>query len=407
MFNMIQIRQLLFIQIIGALFFLSCQSKLKTKKLPLGTWKGELALNEKDILPFLFELDSERMTLLNGEERIVIDELKFSGDSFSVKMLHFDTEIKAQFNEEKISGSFIKNYREQYSIPFSATQSNKRYEAKNDPESDISGNWEVRFSDYEESGEPAMGIFKEENGLVTGTFLTITGDYRFLEGVLDGTTLKLSTFDGEHAFLFQAQVSGNEMRGKFLSGTHWTEDWVAFRNDTISLSSPLELSKSIFPDSSVRMSFPNEQGVQISLEDDSYKGRPVILQILGTWCPNCMDESIFLGKWHANKEATDPEIIGLAFERKDDLAYASERIKKMKSKLGVGYEVLFAGYYKKDSATAILGFLNKVISYPTLVFLDEDHIITSIHTGFSGPGTGIHYDRFKSLFDRLVEENKK
>ena len=207
MFNMIQIRQLLFIQLIGAIFFISCQPKMETNKLPTGTWRGELTLNEKDILPFLFELDSDRMVLINGEERIIINGLKFSGDSFSVNMLHFDTEIKAQFDGERISGNFIKNYKEQYSIQFSATLKDNRYEAVNDPEFDITGNWEVHFSDYEKSGEAAIGIFKEENGRVTGTFLTVTGDYRYLEGVLDGSTLKLSTFDGEHAFLFEVNLN--------------------------------------------------------------------------------------------------------------------------------------------------------------------------------------------------------
>ena len=59
------------------------------------------------------------------------------------------------------------------------------------------------------------------DGRVTGTFLTETGDYRYLEGVVDGDSLKLSCFDGSHAFLFHAALDQDSFRGRFWSGTHW------------------------------------------------------------------------------------------------------------------------------------------------------------------------------------------
>lgn len=67
----------------------------------------------------------------------------------------------------------------------------------------------------------AKGVFKQYDNIVTGTFRTTTGDYRYLEGVLNGNQLKLSTFDGAHAFLFTAEVSDSVMHGMFYSGNHW------------------------------------------------------------------------------------------------------------------------------------------------------------------------------------------
>jgi len=43
-------------------------------------------------------------------------------------------------------------------------------------------------------------LFKQTKNKLTGTFLTTTGDYRYLDGIVTGDSLKLSTFDGAHAY---------------------------------------------------------------------------------------------------------------------------------------------------------------------------------------------------------------
>src|SRR5690606_31161626 len=100
--------------------------------------------------------------------------------------------------------------------------------------------------------------------------------------------------------------------------------------------------------------FPDANGNMVSLDDDKYKHKVVILQIMGTWCPNCMDETKFLSPWYnANKER-GVEVIGLAFERKDDFSYASARVKKMVGKMDVKYDILIAGTDDKENAAKSL-----------------------------------------------------
>lgn len=53
--------------------------------------------------------------------------------------------------------------------------------------------------------------------------MTETGDYRYLEGVVNGNQLQLSTFDGAHAFLFTGTVTDSTINGHFYSGNHWKE----------------------------------------------------------------------------------------------------------------------------------------------------------------------------------------
>ncbi len=84
--------------------------------------------------------------------------------------------------------------------------------------------------------------------MVKGTFRTKTGDYRYLDGVVDGDTLKLSTFDGTHVFMFKAQVTDSTFQGYFYSGNHSVEKFIAKRNDAFELpdANTLTFLKEVF-----------------------------------------------------------------------------------------------------------------------------------------------------------------
>jgi hypothetical protein len=115
-----------------------------------------------------------------------------------------------------------------------------------------------------------------------------------------------------------------------------------------------------------------------------------------------MDETRFLTEWYAKNNHRGIEIIGLAYEQKADFNYASARVKKMKEKLGVPYEVLIAGTQANASQT--LPALNRVIAFPTTIFVGKDGRVKHIHTGFSGPGTGIYYEQQKERFNEIVNQ---
>jgi thiol-disulfide isomerase/thioredoxin len=128
----------------------------------------------------------------------------------------------------------------------------------------------------------------------------------------------------------------------------------------------------------------------------------VILQLFGTWCPNCMDETRFLIPWYNQNAGRGVEIIGLAFERKDDFNYASTRVKRMDSKMNVPYDLVIAGTNDKEKAALKLPMLNKIASFPTTIFIGRDGKVKKIHTGFSGPGTGKYYKEYIKEFNETV-----
>jgi len=154
----------------------------------------------------------------------------------------------------------------------------------------------------------------------------------------------------------------------------------------------------------LEFSFPDVNGNKISPSDERYKNKVLILQIFGSWCPNCMDETKFLSRWYKKNRDRGVEILGLAYERKDDFQYASGRVRKMKEKLGVDYDFVIAGTSDKAKASESLPALNQVFAFPTTIFIGKDGKVKHIHTGFTGPGTGVYYEQYIQRFNETVNE---
>lgn len=214
----------------------------------------------------------------------------------------------------------------------------------------------------------------------------------------------LSAFDGNHTYLFIASHQGDSLVGDFYSGKNGYEKWSAKKTESASLPHPESLTYLKEGYDKIEFNFPDVDKNIVSLTDAKYQNKVVVLQLFGTWCPNCMDETRFLTEWYNNNKDRGVEIIGLAYERKDDFVYASERVKKMKDKLGVKYDFVIAGVNDKIKAAATLPMLNKVVAFPTTIFIGKDGKVKYIHTGFSGPGTGVYYEQFKEQFNEHINE---
>ena len=375
-----------------------------------GMWRATIDV-QGNVLPFNFELTKKptgyEMIVHNAEERLTIDDIVITGDSIFIPMHIFDADIKGKVTENSITGNWTKNYEEDYSLRFEASfGKSHRFEEPNSSPEDFNGRWPATFI-HEGDTTIGIGIFNQNANKVTGTFITPIGDYRYLEGVVDGNKISLSTFDGGHAFVFIATKNeDNTLTGDFWSGKRWHETWTATNDNNAELPNADSLTYLKEGDDKLTFSFPDLEGKMRSPED--YKGKVLILQIFGTWCPNCMDETKFLTKWYDDNKDRGVEILGLDYEAKDDFEYAKGRILNMKKKWNVGYDFVVAGTKDKTEASKTLPMLNKIISFPTTIFLDKNGDVARIHTGFTGPGTGHYYEQFIKEFnetvDKLLEE---
>ncbi len=387
------------------------QTKAPMKAIQAGTWRGVLSMQNQQ-MPFVFDIQYTNnqpvMVIHNDTEQLTVDEVTIDGDSARITMHIFDSQLIAHISENTLTGYFVKHYLDNYRIPFTATY-NQTYRfaptrAAANPAFD--GKWAVTFTHKEDGDTPAIGEFKVNGNKATGTFLTETGDYRFLEGHIDGNTMHLSTFDGNHAFLFQATVNGegNGITGHFWSGSHWHETFVATKNPDATLRDAYSLTYLKEGYEGIEFSFPGLDGKPVSPNDAKYKGKVLVLQLFGTWCPNCMDETRFFSEWYNSNKDRGVEFLALAYEQKDDFEYAKSRIEKVKQKLNVEYDFVVAGVSDKKKAAETLPMLNHVMSYPTSIFIDRQGKVRKIHTGFTGPGTGVHYTRYVEEFNAFMNE---
>jgi len=402
-------------------------------KLAPGIWRAELTLegdkilrdeddespilDNKVLLPFNFEViyptpDSFYIVLHNGDERIDVSDIRYgrdmatAKDTVLIRFPVFDTYIKAIYVENVMEGMWVVNYRDKYSIPFVAYHGQgHRYE--NDgkaPSMDLSGKWKTTFGVDTEDAFPAIGEFQQSGNKIEGTFLTETGDYRFLEGIVRENKFSMGCFDGSHAFLFEGKIMDDEsLLGTFYSGTHYKVLFEAKQDDSASLIDPFDLTQAVNPSEPLAFSFPNTDNEMISLLDKNYTNKVKLIKIMGTWCPNCKDESIFLKNYLAENPTDELEVIALSFEKYKNKTKSINAIQKFKEKFDIPFEVLYAGHSDKAEASKQIPQISKISSYPTLLFLDKANRIRHIHTGFNGPATS-EYNSFTSQFETIVNE---
>ncbi len=385
-----------------------------------GPWRGELATQGQKI-PFLFEVKTEAGKPvvylinkgLNGEERLRCDEISAAGDSATIKLHVFDAALVVRADgKDKLKGVWVKyDSKTPYRVPLVATAGAQQlFQGANASGTPFAGTWRTEFKDGTGKTYPAVGIFKQTGSDVTGTFLTTTGDYRYLAGQVDGSTMQLSTFDGGHGFLFTGKLNADNklssINGDYYSGKSGHETWTATLDPKAKLPDADTLTYLRKGESRLNFKFPSieDKGRSISPTDPKYRGKVVVIQILGSWCPNCMDETGYLVPWYAKNKARGVEIIGLGYERSSDYQQAASRLQKMKQRFNIGYDLAVAGVSNNDSVTKSLPQLAKFLGFPTTIFLDKKGMVRSIRTGFSGPGTGQYYEDEKAHFNRIVDK---
>jgi peroxiredoxin len=143
----------------------------------------------------------------------------------------------------------------------------------------------------------------------------------------------------------------------------------------------------------------------VSINDSKFKNKVVVLQIMGSWCPNCMDETAFLSDYYNRNKQRGVEIIGLAYEYTTDFNRSVKSIQKFKDRFHVQYTLLNTGVTVSDSLRTekTLPQLTQIKSFPSTIFLDRKGRVAKVYAGFEGPGTGIHYEEMKKNFEATVD----
>ncbi|HKE45704.1 MAG TPA: TlpA disulfide reductase family protein [Steroidobacteraceae bacterium] len=376
-----------------------------------GVYRAVLTLPGGE-LPFGLELKEEQGSmvayLLNGPERVRVPDVKVNGRRLEMAMPGFGNRLSARLKGGKLQGEvvLVKLALQEQKLPFTA-EPNLSYRFFKEPltdNADVAGRWAVTFTDDQGKVSPAIGEFRQSHDEVTGTFLTQTGDHRYLAGQMHNDELYLSTFDGAHAYLYHARVTPTgELQGKYWSGLSPVEEWNGRRDEQAKLADPDKLTAIRDDTWSFGFTFPDETGKPVSIADARFKNKVILVALGGSWCPNCHDEAAFLAPLYKQYRDKGLEIVELMFERSGDFEPAARAVSSMRAKFGIEYPTLIAGTSDKEDASTRLPQLSGVYAFPTTLFVDRKGRVRRIYTGFSGPATGTHYEELTASFVQTVE----
>lgn len=383
-----------------------------------GQWRAALipdtAIPEIEI-PFNLEIrydTSGNSTAIgaiirNGGEAIEINEVQILDDSIHFMLPVFEGTIDARMGRKRLDGTYTHRASgRSWSVPFYADFgiTDRFPDFREAPSGNITGRWEVSVASGDQA-EKQIGEFRQDGSRLTGTFLTTTGDYRWLEGKVAGSRMMFSAFDGAHALVFLADLvpAGTLENGIFCGGPSWKGQWRAVRNDKVTLPDPSTLTWLKPGYDKLEFTFPDLEGNPVSLSDSRFKDKAVIVQVIGSWCPNCMDETRYLTGIYNRYHDKGLEIIALCYESADrDKSFRA--INRFKTDIGAPYIFLHAGEANKRKASESLPMLNRILSFPTSIFIDRQGQVKKIFTGFSGPGTGENYTRLTGEMEAMVRE---
>lgn len=391
-----------------------------------GPWRAWLESPGGE-LPFGLEFRKDdsgwHATIINGAERIKVPQLTVGPTEVVLQIPHYDSMISAQVLDrgERLEGEWKKRGRNDKWTKmafFAAAGDTNRFVGckaaggQRAPGKAVAGRWAMKF---DKDADPAVGVFEEgEGGIVVGTVLTPTGDYRFLagdfcgiqksSGEVDGQ-LRLSAFDGAHAFLLKADVAGDgSLQGQFWSGDSFHDIWSAKRDENATLPDGFTLTRGVDGSKLSEVVFPDLDGKQRSLADPAFAGKARIIEVFGSWCPNCHDASAYLVDLDRRYRDRGLSIVGVAFELTGDFTRDAGQVRTFAAHHGIKYPLLLAGLADKEKVSAALPILDKFRAYPTTIILDGEGRIRAVHTGFSGPATGKEYDALRAKFESLIEE---
>jgi thiol-disulfide isomerase/thioredoxin len=386
------------------------------------SWKMKFHLNDTvdavfDVLVEQGEEGIMGMTIENGGELIYLHSIEgqeFPGFLFP----YFDTKIEwnpADKGDMAWKGWFIKKggkpvYFDAQRQPYVGLEEEPM---PNQLKQDLV--IEKRQKVVFEPGTPdeynSIGLFHlYSNGMCTGTFLTETGDYRFLKGTWSNNHIHLQCLDGAHLFCFTADVAHEEgafYNGRFYSGNTYSEKWEGEDDVDFELRNSEELVKlksgregEVFTFNVMDM-----QGNMKTFGAEDWKGKLSIVQLMGTWCPNCTDEGKVMAAMHKKYNAKGLQIIPVAFERSDDIAENKKVIQKQMAQLNCGYEA-YVGRAEgkgKERAQNVFPQLEKVMAFPTMIVVNSEGKVIHVHTGFNGPATGEYYTREVLHLEKVIQ----
>ncbi|HEY6390449.1 MAG TPA: TlpA disulfide reductase family protein [Bryobacteraceae bacterium] len=376
-----------------------------------GRWDATVNVNGVEI-PFRFELsvDGANATgiFFNGDEPMPSSSGRISNGSLLLNWDHFAAKLEATVRDGLLDGQYIRQGSTERSIypfhakPFSPAQPG------HDTAPSIGGVWQIPTKSPK--GELAWRLIVEQSGArVSASILRVDGDTGALTGMYRDGKFVLSHFSGLRPALFEITLQKDGSLDILQNGKNKLTAIRWDRARAQGLPEPTDPTKHTTvkdPGESFRYSFPDLDGHLVTNNDARFRGKVVLVNITGSWCPNCHDETPFLVELYRKYRSQGLEIVALSFEEADQLKNPT-RLRAFIKKYGIEYTVLLGGEPSeaKDKLTQAVNWN----AWPTTFVLGRDGLVRSVHAGFPSSATGDLHRQAKAEFagevEKLLKEN--
>lgn len=349
--------------------------------------------------------------LCNGRVCLPFSGVELRGDSLVLEMADYAATITARLEGDSLTGAYRNvGNRGPRVIPFRAARGT--WPRAPGPER-LLGRWDAMWiGDF--GTTPRVIELRNGAAGLEGTIISNTGDYGHFAGSAAGDSFAIAHFDGSYVYLLTGRVGGgggapDTLRGVFHAGLRTQTPWIAVRSTGKPHLKAVTENTQADTTQPFRFSFPDLEGRTVTERDPRFRGKVVVVDVFGTWCPTCHDAAPELVRLYRKYHSRGLEIVGLAYEVSGDTAVDRQQVRRYREKFGIPFTLLLAGINDTEAAAATLPQLQGFTSFPTTIFLGRDGRVRRIHAGFYGPATGEQHAKqvrsWEAEVERLLAES--
>jgi thiol-disulfide isomerase/thioredoxin len=392
---------------------------------PTGLWDGSIQSRAGEV-DFGIDLKPEGSTvsavLVNATDRQPFSGGTWDGRILTLRLDYYDGQLVLHYvSPERLEGEYSRQTSKGMVhipvmlVPHREMQATKFWTGPN-----LTGDWVLHEAGAEGAEKDTLTTIQQQktatsdgNAAATGIMEPVSGDNGLMHGAVSTdnhgqTHVHLSRFDGIHALALDGQLQPDGSLAGVIGGVKSSAPFTAERSTDAAAVNPNALSGSLTkvknPEEPFRFSGVDESGKKIDQASPEFKGKPLIVDIFGTWCPNCHDEAPLLEQLYRKYRAQGLVIVGLAYEYVDDAPRDWRQIGIYREKYGISFPLLLAGTTDPGQIEKTLPQLVNFGAYPTTIFLDRNGRVHAIHAGFAGPSTGEKYREVQQHMDQLARE---
>jgi len=379
-----------------------------------GTWDATVAVNNVSV-PFRIEIDGTGADVhsyfFNGNDRVnPSNRGTFQNGSLVLNFDSYAAKLETTLKDGALIGTYGGGSGSAYS--FQAKRPDPSLAATGDQHApDISGLWEIQVKSPK--GESAWRFVVNQTGAkIDAAILRVDGDTGTLSGKFKDDKFILSHFTGERPLYVEVTPRSDGSLQLQIASFHDTQNLVALRpaearaRNLAPPDDPTQHTTAKDPTQPLRFSFPDVTGRVVSNTDDRFQGKVVLVNITGSWCPNCHDEAPFLEELYRKYHGLGLEIVALDFEPLEQLKSLS-RVQAFIKRYGIEYTYLIAG--EPSQLNEKIPQAENLNAWPTTFFVGRNGLVRSIHTGFTSHASGELDSRLKddvrNEIAQLLSEN--